>query len=64
MFLNDWSNKNVPNDYIAIDGHVCPDKTDQNKLVPLLVGLDQGNADILVPTAKTRQSEGGPFGAR
>ena len=33
-FLNDYSNKNVPNDYIAIDGHVYPDKTDQNKPVP------------------------------
>ena len=24
----------VLNDYIAIDGHVCPDNTDQNKPVP------------------------------
>ena len=24
-FLNDYPNKNVPNDYIVIDDHVCPD---------------------------------------
>ena len=39
----------VLNDYIAIDGHVCPDNTDQNKPVPfwqVLEGVEDGAGGV------------------
>ena len=56
--------KNVPNDYIDVLSVNKVTAAGRGRTASRVQLDSQGNADALATTAKARQSEQGPFGAR